>query len=212
VGELGEAAGRVGAAVNGDERFSGAVRDLIAALDEIAAPSMIIGGIAVIAAGVPRVTIDIDATVLGRAAELDDVVAALARHGITPRVEDALQFARERQVLLLRHDASGVTMELSFAWLPFEEEALARATDAVLAGVPAPIARPEDLLVYKATAWRDRDVSDIERLLQLHLGQIDLDRVRTLIAEIATVLGDPDRLRRFDTLVERARNARRSRS
>ena len=60
---------------------------VVAALDSLcAAPSMIIGGIAVIAAGVPRQTIDVDATVLGREVPLEDVVAALARQGISPRI------------------------------------------------------------------------------------------------------------------------------
>jgi len=95
---------------------------------------MIIGGLAVIAAGVPRQTIDVDATVLGRMSDLVSVVATLARHGITPRIDDAIQFARERQVLLLRHDESGVTIEVSFAWLPFEEEALSRAIEATIEG------------------------------------------------------------------------------
>ena len=77
------------------DRLTDALRSLAAALDEIPAPSMIIGGIAVIAAGVPRQTIDVDATVLGRTTDLESVVAILARHGIVPRIDDALQFARE---------------------------------------------------------------------------------------------------------------------
>ena len=50
-----------------DSQFQAGLRALVAALSEIEAPSMIIGGVAVIAAGVPRETVDIDATVLGRA-------------------------------------------------------------------------------------------------------------------------------------------------
>ncbi len=169
---------------------------------------MIIGGIAVIAAGVPRETVDIDATVLGRAATVDDMVAALARHGISPRVSDAIQFARERQVLLLRHEVSGVTMELSFAWFPFEEEALARAIETTVENVAVRLARPEDLIVYKAAAWRDRDRSDIERLLTLYVDEIDLDRVRALIGEIGAALNDLQRLAHFDVMVERAKQLR----
>ncbi|HUP48359.1 MAG TPA: hypothetical protein VNA04_06175 [Thermoanaerobaculia bacterium] len=48
-----------------DRAFRTALAQLVAALGELEAPSMIIGGVAVIAAGVPRDTIDIDATVLG---------------------------------------------------------------------------------------------------------------------------------------------------
>ena len=191
-----------------ERRFNEGLRALVDALAEIPAPSMIIGGVAVIASGVPRQTVDIDATILGRAATLEAVVETFARHGITPRVPDALAFARERQVLLLRHDASRVTMEVSFGWLPFEEEALARAREIDIVGFGVRIAIPEDLIVYKAAAWRDRDISDVERLLALYLDAIDLDRVRNLVREIGTALDDPERIDAFDALVARVRSAK----
>ncbi|HEV7488658.1 MAG TPA: nucleotidyltransferase [Thermoanaerobaculia bacterium] len=188
-------------------RSPAALRSVATALDSLAAPSMIIGGIAVIAAGVPRQTIDVDATVLGRDATLEEVVNAFGDQGISPRISNALEFARERQVLLLKHDATGVTIEVSFGWLPFEEEAMARATTIDLAGRRVRIAIPEDLIVYKAAARRDRDKSDIERLLSLHFDAIDLQRVRALIVEIAVALDDPTRVDAFDQIVARVRQA-----
>lgn len=191
-----------------DSQFQEALKAVVAALSEIDAPSMIIGGVAVIAAGVPRETIDIDATVLGRDCEVEELVTVLSRHGIRPRIDDAIAFASERQVLLLRHDPSGVTIEISFAWLPFEEEALERAAELQLGDVRVRLAQPEDLIVYKAAAWRDRDRADIERLLVLHLDRIDLPRVRHLVAEIATALDDESRVDGFETLVRKAQEAR----
>ena len=190
-----------------ERRFTAAFRAVIAALNEIPAPTMIIGGIAVIASGVPRETIDIDGTVLGRATTIEEVIKTFEHHDIRPRIPDALQFARERQVLLLRHDPSGVTVEISFAWLPFEEQALARATEMTLEDVVARVALPEDLIVYKAAAWRDRDRSDIERLLALHWYEVDLQRVRGLVREIGEALDDVGRMDQFDAIVERARRS-----
>src|SRR5688572_9018837 len=168
---------------------------------------MIIGGVAVIAAGVPRQTIDVDATILGRATDPESVVAVLARYGIEPRIRNAIQFARERQVLLLQHE-SGVTMEVSFAWLPFEEEALSKALTVDVNGLIVRMARPEDLIVYKVAAWRDRDRTDVERLLALYHDAIDLERVRALIFDIAIALGEPGRVDEFDAMLERARESR----
>lgn len=188
-----------------DQRFRQALKALSQALDEVAAPSMIIGGVAVIVSGVPRETIDIDATILGKSSDLDSLVKIFTRHGIVPRIPDALGFAKQRSVLLLRHDPSGVTIEVTLAWLPFEEEALARARQIEFEGIKLRVARPEDLIVYKAAAWRERDRGDIERLLILHLADIDLARVRELIAQIGKALDDPQRLAAFDEMVERAR-------
>ena len=109
-----------------DDALLGALKALAAALGVLGQPAMIIGGIAVIARGVPRLTIDIDATVAAADLDLGQVVATLATHGITPRVADAVDFARTHQVLLLRHEPTGTPLEVSLAWLPFEIEALAR--------------------------------------------------------------------------------------
>lgn len=197
-----------GGLVTSDKRLIEALRALTMALDALAAPSMIIGGIAVVAAGVPRQTIDVDATVRGRDADLDEVLAVCAAEGITPRIEKAREFARERQVLLLKHDATGVTIEISFAWLPFEEKALERAIETEFAGLRFRVAVPEDLIVYKAAAWRDRDRSDIERLLVRYIDAIDVPRVRGLVAEIGTALDDPTRIDSFDAIVARVRQGR----
>ncbi len=189
-----------------DYRFAAALRAVTAALKEIQAPSMIIGGVAVIAAGVPRETIDIDATILGKNAPVDDTLRAFARNAITPRIEDAVQFARERQVLLLQHEPTGVTIEVTFAWLPFEEEALSHATETEFGGAVLRVATPEDLIVYKAAAWRDRDRSDIERLLALHFDRINLERIRKLIREIAIALDDSARIEAFEQIVKRVQH------
>ncbi len=191
-----------------DEGFRQALTAVAAALAELPVPSMIISGVAVIAAGVPRQTIDIDATLLGAKSDPEHVLATFARHQVVPRITDAITFARERQVLLLRHEPSRVTIEVSFAWLAFEEEALEQAYEIDFQGIRLRVARPEDLIVYKAAAWRDRDRSDIERLLVLHLAQLNLSRVRHLIEQIGRALDDPRRLAAFDQMIERVRNAR----
>jgi predicted nucleotidyltransferase len=71
-------------------------------------------------------------------------------------------------------------------------------------GVRLRVATPEDLVIYKAVAWRDRDRSDIERLLARHRDTIDLERVRQVVREFAAALDDPARVEQFDALVRRA--------
>jgi len=186
-----------------DAGLLAALRDLQAALAASGRPAMIIGGIAVLARGVPRQTIDIDATIAAEGTDLNAVLEALARHGIIPRIADAVTFARERQVLLLRHEPTGTPLEITLAWLPFELAALGRASVVDFAGVPVRVADPEDLVIYKAVAWRDRDRSDIERLLLRHGTAIDLSRVRAVVREFAAALDEPERLDAFEALVSR---------
>ncbi len=63
------------------------------------------------------------------------------------KISDAVAFAEESQVLLMRHFASGVDIDVSRAWLPFEIEALDAADYASLGGVRIVIAQPEDLII-----------------------------------------------------------------
>jgi hypothetical protein len=92
-----------------------AIRALTQALDECHSPAMLIGGIAVIARGIPRHTDDVDGTIAADGVDLDELVRILAKYEIEPRVADAIQFARQHQVLLLVHAPSATEIELSLA-------------------------------------------------------------------------------------------------
>jgi hypothetical protein len=92
---------------------------------------MLIGGVAVAARGVRRLTDDVDATIWGEGVGFNDLLGRLERVGSLPRIRGALTFARRNQVLLLRQEPSGVDIELtshgcppralrSIARLPFE--------------------------------------------------------------------------------------------
>ena len=165
---------------------------------------MIIGGIAVIARGVPRQTVDIDATIWAEGIDVNAILPTLAAEGLVPRTADAVAFARERHVLLLRHQSTGTPLELILAYLPFERSALERAVPVDFGGVTIPAATAEDLIIYKAVAWRDRDRSDVERLLALHGRSIDLGNVRRLVREFAAALDEPERVDEFEKLLHRA--------
>jgi hypothetical protein len=85
--------------------------DLTPVLDKHKGHSLVIGGIAVIARGVPRVTRDIDIGFSGAHVTLPGLAAELATAGISARIEDAVAFAAESQVLLLRHRETGVDVD-----------------------------------------------------------------------------------------------------
>lgn len=78
--------------------------------------------------------------------ELPELVAQLEMVGFEPCIDNAIAFAAANQVLLLRHTSSGVDIDLSIAWLPFETEAIAAAESLNLAGAQVRVARAEDLV------------------------------------------------------------------
>ena len=194
-------------AARGDRRLQDALRDLASALTKSGAAWMVIGGIAVIARGVRRFTADIDVAVRGDAIEVDALLSILGKKRIHPRIEDAAAFARENLVLLLRHEPSGVDFDVSFAWTEFEYEALEAATVATFGTVKAPMARPEDLVVFKAIAGRGKDMDDVVALLALY-PKLDLGRVRARVRELAALADTPELARGLDAVIKTAVGAR----
>jgi hypothetical protein len=180
-----------------------AIADLLAAFGSVGAPHMIIGGLAVIARGVVRHTDDADATVWAANVDVPELLRALCAHGIVGRIPDVESFATQSQVLLLVHQPSGVPMDVSLAWLPFERDALTRAQTVTVEGVDIPMATAQDLIVYKAIAWRDRDQRDVEELLRVHRSSIDLAYIRDRVAEFAEAIDEPERLDQLDAIVAR---------
>jgi uncharacterized nucleotidyltransferase DUF6036 len=162
---------------------------------------MIIGGVAVIAHGVARTTHAVDAT-LATNRDIAQIFGQLERFDLYPRIEDALAFARARQELELRHRTSGVDVDLSLAWSPFELDALASAEDMRLGSVEVTVARAEDLVLYKAARWGPRDRQDVEKLVALHGRAMDLGRIRRVVAELGG-RADGERVRDVERVVER---------
>ena len=188
----------------GDRILERALEDLGSALDATGAKWMIIGGIAVIARGVRRFTTDIDAAVRGDDVSIARLVKALAALKITPRIPDAAAFARANLVLLVRHEPTGVDLDVSLAWSSFEHEALDASTQVRFGRVRVPMSTPADLVVFKSIAGRPRDLDDIEALLVLH-PDIDLRRARQRVKELAVLAEAPELLKGFDVAARRAR-------
>lgn len=111
-----------------DHRLEQALRDLTAALTATRASWMVIGGIVVIARGVRRFTSDIDAAIRGDEIEIPELLKALGKKRIVPRVPDAVELARTNLVLLLRHEPTGVDFDVSLAWTSFEHDAIAASS------------------------------------------------------------------------------------
>jgi hypothetical protein len=184
--------------VTGGARFTAALSALQSALGELGGRWMLIGGLAVIARGVLRHTTDADVALWAPRLDLDRVLGAARAHAIVARVPNVRELAAEAQIILLTHSTSGVDIDMSLAWLPFEDEALDRATLVDFGGVTVPTARAEDLIIYKAAAWRERDRTDIERLVVRHARNIDFDRVSRHVRQLADLMERPERADEFE--------------
>ncbi|MCC7384184.1 MAG: hypothetical protein IT384_20235 [Deltaproteobacteria bacterium] len=188
-------------------RLLDALRDLAKALKKIDAASMFIGGIAVIARGHARTTLDIDATIDGAASSLDEILETLGAAHIAPRIEDARAFAERSGVLLLAHQPSGIPIDLSLAQLGFELDALARREPISIEGLRLSLPTVEDLLIYKILARRPRDLEDARMLLGIHAATVDRKRIREVLAAFDRATAEDEAIRTWNAVLKSTWNA-----
>ncbi len=120
-----------------------------------------IGGLALQRWGEPRLTQDVDLTVIsgiGREPEYaDQFLSAFA-----PRIPDAREFALRHRVLLLL-SRNAIPLDVALGAMPFEGRAVDRSSPfRVAEGISLRTCSAEDLIVFKAFASRAQDWIDIE--------------------------------------------------
>ena len=123
-----------------------------------------IGGIALQRWGEPRLTADIDLTILTgfgpEAQYIEELCSAFAG-----RFPDAADFARRNRTLLLQSER-GIPIDITLGALPFEGRVIERATFyQFLPEANLNTCSAEDLVILKAFADRPRDWSDIEGVI-----------------------------------------------
>ena len=99
-----------------------------------------------------------------------------------------------------------MSLDISLAALPFEEEVLQRASRwREVDKVWLVTCSAEDLVIYKLVAARGQDLVDVTGVVQRQGEKLDLARVRHWGAQFAELKEDPDLLRPFEEAVKNAR-------
>lgn len=173
----------------------------------IRAQAVIVGGVAVSFLGRPRFTQDIDALTILAENEWEGAVAAAARFGIVPRIEQPLEFARRARVFLLKHQPSAIDIDVILGGLPFEESAVQHGRVQRIGGVEVRLPRVEDLLIMKAVAHRPQDLQDIEALLDAH-ADTDVEAARRWVREFARATAMPEISDDFEKLLAGRKSGR----
>ena len=170
--------------------FEDVLKDLLLWFKSSPGEFLIIGGIAVSLLSRPRTTQDIDALALLDPSHWENFLKKGLQFGFETRIKNALPFARENRVLLLRHRKSGVDIDISFGNLPFEEESVKRRIFQKVGLLQIPLPTPEDIIIMKMVAHRPQDMVDVKTILQTHPG-LDRKRIQKWVKEFSLALEDP---------------------
>ncbi len=163
-----------------------------------------IGGIAVQRWGEPRFTADVDVSLLtGFGSEEDYAGVLLSR--FNSRRSDALEFSLQTRVLLLEED-NKVGLDIAFAAMPFEENAIKRSSAySVAPGISLKTCSAEDLLVYKAFSDRDIDWLDVQGILYRQKGKLNFNLIFKELEPLVALKENPEILVKLKQKISRAK-------
>jgi hypothetical protein len=167
-------------------------------------PFCIIGGIAALHWGEPRVTRDVDVTLLtGFGGEEAFIQSLLAKY--KGRVSDPTAFALRNRVLLIMAEG-GIGIDVALGALPFEEAAVSRSKKVEVAqGIHLKLCTPEDLIVFKSFAARDIDWRDVAGVISRQgSAKLDWKYIDRQLAPLAEAKEQPELIRRLHKLIEQS--------
>ncbi|MGH7277932.1 MAG: hypothetical protein ACREJG_04520 [Candidatus Rokuibacteriota bacterium] len=164
-----------------------------------------IGAVAVQRWGEPRLTQDVDLTVIsGFGTETPYVDALLER--FASRRPDAREFALRNRVVLAR-SGSGVPIDVALGAMPFEERAVERASEfRIEEGVALLTCSAEDLVVFKAFAGREKDWLDIEGIAIRRHGRLDEKLIWAELTPLLELKEAPEAAERLRATLARAQS------
>lgn len=146
----------------------------------------VIGGLAVIRWGHPRVTQDADFVAMtGWDITPDDL--RYLNENVRPRESDEDKFAMVNRVYR-GYGSNGASVDIALGAIDFERQMIARATPfEFLPGCVLRTASAEDLIVMKAFAGRRQDWADIENVAIQQWGNLDWSYTFNKLDELCTM-------------------------
>lgn len=179
-------------------RLLHALEIIVGWLDKQRVPYMIFGGIANSIYGNPRQTFDIDVKISVPAGKArSDFIERLAAVA-TLLPENPLRFISETSVLPVT--LCDVRIDLVFAQLPFEEQAIERSRTELFFSIPMKVCTVEDFILQKAVSTRQKDWDDIETVIHLQKEHIDWPNLLDHCRELSVFLDDSTILTRIQNM------------
>jgi hypothetical protein len=160
----------------------------------------IIGALAVQRWGEPRLTLDVDVTLLtGFGSEETFVDALLAR--FEGRLPEAREFALRNRVLLLSA-TNRVPLDVSLGAMPFEERTIDRSSDYEIGnGAILRTCSAEDLIVHKVFAGRDKDWLDVRGIVMRQGRRLKDELILEELRPLLDLKGTPEDAGRLESLL-----------
>ncbi len=157
-------------------------------LDGANVRSLVVGGLAVVAIGEPRTTADADAVVFLTPEAAKKLLQRAKEKGF--EFELPMELERIETTGTMRMRRGRFHLDLILASLPFEEEAYRRSIRKKLFGRFVRFPTPEDLILFKVLAGREKDLLDAEGVVRRHERTLDCEYLERTLRPICDLAED----------------------
>ncbi len=178
--------------------ITSAIKDITEFLDNLKMPYMLIGGIANSIHGEPRYTYDIDIKIKFISEKnVSDLIENL-RNSFIIKIENPIDFINTTMVLPI--ESNNIKIDLIFASLPYEIEAIDNAGVCEFDGTKIKICSAEDLIIQKCISIRQKDWMDIEGIINKNRETLNWEYVLKTTKELSDWISDNTIFERIMTL------------
>jgi hypothetical protein len=158
-----------------------------------------IGGISLQRWGQPRLTNDIDLTILTGFGQEERYVDEMLKL-YNGRIPDSREFALTNRVLLLATN-DGIPIDVALGGIDFEKKLVSRASlYEFIPGLSLPTCSAEDLIVLKSFADRARDWADVETIIVRQRKQLDWEYISEQLKPLCQVKESLEIIERLERL------------
>ncbi|MDX2130126.1 MAG: nucleotidyltransferase [Chloroherpetonaceae bacterium] len=140
---------------------------------------IVIGGVAVMYYESARQTTDIDLSVDTEIGEFNKVVNIFTSNGFRAVKENPLVFFERYFVLPLIDDVNGIKVDVAAGVGGFEKLSISRGKRVTFGNAEFNIATPEDMLIFKLFAARERDIADVKYLIRRFRKQLSIPYLKS---------------------------------
>lgn len=184
----------------GGSEFDGFCRLAFAFLDGAGVRYLVVGGLAVIVVGEPRTTADADVIAFLDSQEAESLIAKAGEAGL--ECQPDIERRRLRETGTLRFRRGRFQLDVILASLPFEDAALRRSSTRQLFGRKLRFPSPEDLILFKVLAGRQKDLVDASGIARRHAGKLDRKYLEATLRPICDLAEDMAPWRRLQGLLD----------
>lgn len=171
-------------------------------LQESGVRHLVIGGLAVGVVGEARTTGDVDVVGFASPEDAQALIAKAAEAGFD--VQPEIERERLHATGTLRFRDGSFQLDIILASLPFEEAAYRRAVKKRLFGRLVPFPTPEDLILFKVLAGRDKDLLDAVGVARRHLSRLDRKYLDDTLQGICDLAEDTRPWHRLEDVLRKA--------